>query len=118
MIKSLFSSIITLSWPRSLRSYLNGRNSAWKWPRWRPDGDVAVRSFHFLYRFIILSIVISIFRSGLDVWNCSSRRLLAGSVVMASRLAVPARIAFAIGVVAPHPIVSQTSSTANGVSSA
>ena len=62
--------------------------------------------------------MISILRSGLDVWNCSSSRLLAGSVVIALILAVPARILFAVGVVAPYPIVSHTSSPASGVASA
>ena len=79
---------------------------------------MAVRSFHFLYRFIIFSAVTSISRSGLDVWNCLSNRWLSGSVVIASILAVPASILFAVGVVAPDPIVSHASSSANGVASA
>ena len=94
LIISLFSRS-TLS-PGILRSYLNGRNNAWKWPKCLPDGEVEVRSFQDLYQSIILSLVISISNSSFNVLNISSKHLLAKSSVIASILAVPSKISSAI----------------------
>ena len=82
-------------------------------PQWR-CGSTFISLFVSVHHFVNRDFNL---RSGLDVWNCSSSCLLAGSVVIALILAVPTRILFVVGVVASHPIVSHTSSPASGVTS-
>ena len=114
MIKSRFSFCIAFS-PGFSRLYLIGRNTAWKWPRCLPKGDIAVRLFHLLYLFIICSILILISSSSLEVWNCLSKCLLVGLLVISLILAVQARISFAVDMVAPQQILSLTSFPPNAV---